>query len=183
MAPVHAYTTAHLDGELRQSEIITNLVQYAFYPPTGEAIETPHAYAIVLSQDCDLLRDYQAMTAGAPRDLNGVLFFELEPEDEIRPKLAGGDIRRRIERHGEERYHRLGPIPPELDLLQQGLPALIIDFRRCYTLPADEIYRQCALGREDGACRRCRLEMPYREHLQSRAAFYLQRVALPDERG
>lgn len=177
-----AYTTADLDGELRQSEIITNLVQYTFHAPTGEAIETPHAYAIVLSQDCDLLRDHEAKTAGTSRDLNGVLLYELEPEDDIRPKLAGRDIHRRILRHGEERYHRLEAVPPELDLLQQGLRALIIDFRRCYTLPADEIYRQCAMGAEDGASRRCRLEMPYREHLQSRAAFYLQRVALPDER-
>lgn len=176
-----AYTTANLSGELRQSEIITNLVQFTFHPPTGEAIETLQPYAIVLSQDCDLLWDYQARKAGKSRDLNGVLVYELEPEDIIRAKLPGSDILRRIRRHSEERYHLLEAVPKELDLLQQGIPSLIIDFRRCYTLPADEVYRQCALGGESGATRRCRLETPYREHLQCRAAFYLQRVALPDE--
>jgi hypothetical protein len=170
-----------MDRELRQSEIISNIVQFTFHPPTGEVIETSQPYAIVLSQDCDLLRDYEARQAGIPSDLNGVLLYELEPEDIIRAKLPGGDIRRRIGRHGEERYHRLEAVPQDVDLLQQGLPALIIDFRRFYTLPAEEIYRQCALGEPDGAARRCRLDTPYREHLQSRAAFYLQRVALPDE--
>jgi hypothetical protein len=53
---------------------------------------------------------------------------------------------------------------------------MMLDFKRCFSLPAKEIYRQTALP--DGAKRRCRLEMPYREHLQSRAAFYLQRVTL-----
>lgn len=167
-------------GELRQSEIITGITQFTYDPIVGEVLETQHPYAIILSQDCDLLRDYEARTNGGPTVLNGVLFFELEPVDVIRPKLAGGDILRRISRHSEERYHALEQVPPETDLIGEGLPALVIDFRRCYTLPAGEVYRQCAAN--DGAKRRCRLEMPYREHLQSRAAFYLQRVALPDAR-
>jgi hypothetical protein len=33
---------------------------------------------------------------------------------------------------------------------------------------------------QNGAQRRCRLLVPYREHLQSRLAFYLQRVAIPE---
>ena len=73
------YTTADLDGELRQSEIITGLVQYTYDPVTNESIETPHDYAIVLSQDCDLLRDFEAQNDGRPLVLNGVLLFELEP--------------------------------------------------------------------------------------------------------
>lgn len=175
-----AYTITEMDGELRQSEIITGLVQFTYYPAAGEAIETRHPYAIVLTQDCDLLRDHEVRGDGRPTVLNGVLLFELEPVDLARPKLAGGDIFKRIKRHSEERYHLLQAVPAELDLLRQGLPELIIDFRRCYTMPPDEIYRQCGLEGSDGAKRRCRLEMPYREHLQNRAAFYLQRVALPD---
>lgn len=171
-----------MDGELRQSEIITDLVQFTYDPAAGEAIETRHPYAIVLSQDCDLLRDYEARPKGRPRVLNGALLFELEPVETARPKLAGSDIFKRIKRHGEDRYHLLEAVPTNLDLLGQGLPQLIIDFRRCYTMPPDEIYRQCALAGAGGSKRRCRLEMPYREHLQSRLAFYLQRVALPDER-
>jgi hypothetical protein len=136
-------------------------------------------YAIIISQDCDLLWDYEAKIANERRDLNGVLIYETESVADVRAKLAGGDILRRIRRHGEERYHFLSPVNANFDLLGEGLPELIVDFRRFYTLPADEIYRQCAIEGPNGAKRRCRLDGPYREHLQVRAAFYLQRVALP----
>jgi hypothetical protein len=56
---------------------------------------------------------------------------------------------------------------------------MILDFKRCFTLPAHDIYRQINPSAGGSARRRSRLEMPYREHLQSRAAFYLQRVTLP----
>jgi hypothetical protein len=155
-------------------------VQFIYDPTAREAIETRHSYAIVLSQDCDLLQDFQDRATGRLRALNGVLIFELEPVEEARLKLAGSDILRRIRRHSEERHHLLNSVPSNIDLLGQGLPELIIDFRRCYTMPPDEVYRQCALETADSAKRRCRLETPYREHLQSRATFYLQRVALPE---
>jgi hypothetical protein len=155
------------------------LYQFTYDVSTGEVVQTLHTYAIILSQDCDLLWDYEAKIDNQRRDLNGVLIYEAESVADVRARLAGGDILRRIRRHGEERYHFLGPVVTNLDLLGEGLPELIIDFRRFYTLPADEIYRQCATEGPNGAKRRCRLDGPYREHLQVRAAFYLQRVALP----
>ena len=174
------YVLSNADGELRQSEILSNLVQFTYDPPTGDVFETRHPYAILLSQECDLLRDYEARNTPEKNILNGIIFFELEPVPVARPKLAGGDIFKRIKRHSEERYHMLPEALPELDLLGDGLPELIIDFRRCFTMRPEEVYRQCALHAPDGARRRCRLDIPYREHLQSRAAFYFQRVALPD---
>jgi hypothetical protein len=45
--------------EIRQAEIITDLAQYTYDPEEG-AVETLHKFAIVLSQDCDLLWDYEA---------------------------------------------------------------------------------------------------------------------------
>lgn len=172
------YTISDPGRELRQSEIISNLIQYSYTPESGEVIETPHTFAIVLTQDCDLLRDYEARKDNKAPVLNGVLLFELLPVDVIRPKLPGGDIFRRIKRHSEDRYHYLEAVPKEQDLIGQGLSDAIIDFRRYYTISAPEIYRQCQLA--EGAKRRCQLNIPYREHLQNRAAFYLQRVALPD---
>jgi len=177
---VPAYTITEMDAELRQSEIITNLVQFTYEPVSTDAFENRHLYAIVLTQDCDLLWDYRSRQNGTRRDLNGVLLYELEPTPDIRVKLAGGDILKGIRRHADPRYHLLEAVPPDLDCLAHGLPELIIDFKRCYTMPADEIYRQCGL--QDGAKRRCRLDTLYREHLQTRAAFYLQRVALPEDR-
>jgi hypothetical protein len=167
-------------AELRQSEIITNLSQYSYDPLNQEGVRTSRPYTIVLCQDCDLLWDFQARAAGRPRELIGVLLYEAEPPPQVRARLPGGDILRRINRHSEERYHLLPPVPPECDLLGQGLSELIIDFRRYFTMPADEIYRQCTVEGQEAAKRRCRLEMPYREHLQNRAAYYFQRVALPN---
>ena len=141
-----------------------------------------HAYAILLAQDCDLLRDYEARAKNPPdRVLNSILFFEALPADQAKAKVGGRDIFRRIERHGEERYHLLAPVDAANDRLNKGIPELVIDFRRYFSMAAVEVYRQCALLEDTGAKRRCRLISPYREHLQTRAAFYFQRVGLPDQ--
>jgi hypothetical protein len=169
------YTCLELTRELRQAEIVANLSQYTYDPVDGAA-ETPHAFAIILSQDCDLLWDFDAIAKGQPAELNGVLIYELEPAQNAREKIKGSDIWKRMRQNKDERYHFLEGVPAELDLCGEGLPEMMIDFKRCFSLPAKEIYRQIRL--QDGAKRRCRLQMPYREHLQSRAAFYLQRVTL-----
>ena len=82
---------------------------------------------------------------------------------------------RQPDRH--ERFHILPSIAPDFDLLGQGLPDLVVDFQRLFGVPTEEIFRQIAS--ENAAMRRCRLVSPYREHFQSRAMFYLQRIALP----
>lgn len=171
------YTIAELDRELRQSEIITNLRQFT-YDPIGGAAEIVHPYTIVLTQDCDLLQDFVGRAKGDPPDLNGILIYELDPAQQVLGALAGKDIRRRVKQNRDERYHVFEAVPPNFDLLNAGLPELVLDFKKVFTLSADEIYRQCQIE-NDGAKRRCRLDMPYREHLQSRAAYYLQRVMLP----
>ena len=171
------YSIGGLDAELRQSEIISNLRQYVVDPTTGSAPFIDHSYSIILTQDCDLLWDYKSRAADEPAVLNGVLVYEAETVDQFRPKLPGSDIWRRVQRNGDERYHFLEEVPTLADLLGIGIPALAIDFKRFFTIPAAEIERQCSGA--DGAKRRCRLETPYREHLQARAAFYFQRVMLP----
>jgi hypothetical protein len=177
---VPIYAISEITRELRQAEIITNISQFSYDATSEEVTLTPRPFAVVLTQDCDLLWDHQAKVDGKPRDLIGVLLYEAEPISQIRARLPGSDILRRIMRHGEERYHRLPLVPPDLDVLGEGLPELIIDFRRYFTLPVDEIYRQCILEGKGEAKRRCRLESPYREHLQLRAGYYFQRVGLPD---
>jgi hypothetical protein len=169
------YTILDMAREIRQAEIITDLAQYTYDPEEG-AVETLHKFAIVLSQDCDLLWDYEAAAKSEPAELNGVLVYELETAEDARTKINGRDIWKRMRQNKDERYHFLELVPATLDLLGQGLPDMMIDFKRCFTLPAKEIYRQTKI--DGGARRRCRLEMPYREHLQARAAFYLQRVTL-----
>jgi hypothetical protein len=165
--------------EFRQSEIISNLSQYVVDPTTETANAVVHDYAIILAQDCDLLWDYEARKKGLQGQLNGVLIYEAEDLlEEFKGKLPPGrDIWNRVRDNRDERYHVLGSVPPDCDLLGTGLPALAIDFKRFFTISMAEIERQLALG--TSAKRRCRLEMPYREHLQTRAAFYFQRVMLP----
>lgn len=169
-----AYSQNDLTAELRQGEILSGLNQYEYDPITNEGEEIHHSYAIVVHQDCDLLRDFEEHQKQAGPTLNGILILQLQTEEEIKPKVAGADIWKRILRNGEERYHRLPKKPEGSEL---DIPALVADFRLIFTMPPREIYRQLHTG---NLKRNCVLVSPYREHFQSRFAFYLQRVALPD---
>jgi hypothetical protein len=132
----------------------------------------------VLTQDCDLLWDYQELQKGNNGSLNELLVYEAEAADNIRAKIPSGrDAWTRVFKNRDDRYHFLEEIPKGLDVVAEGLPALVIDFKRYFTISPRELYRQCELAH--GARRRCRLQLPYREHLQNRAAFYFQRVTLP----
>lgn len=168
------------NGELRQGEILSDIVQYLRDPAGGDQlamIEQQHALVIVASQDCDLLWDHEAHLRAEPRQVNSVLLYEVQPADGALAALAGGDIRKRVKNNKDERYHVLQRVPPALDAAGLGLANLLIDFKRFFALDPDELYRQIAEG--GGAARRSCLLPPYREHFQSRAAAYLQRVTLP----
>ena len=170
------YVTSNSDRELRQSEIISNLSQFIYDPDTAGVIEEKLTYSIILTQDCDLLRDFEAARDSKPLVLNGVLIYPLEAAQDAKPQMRGISWQP-VTQNNNERFHYFPEVPPACDLLGRGLPPLLMDFRRYFTLPGPEIYRQSRVA--DGAKRRCRLETPYREHLQIRAAFYFQRVALP----
>jgi hypothetical protein len=170
-----------ISPELRQGEIITGLVQYNFNSGTGEAESFEHEYAILASQDCDLLRDYERKQNDLESDVNSVLVFELALLDLMRNRLGqGGDLLKQAKRNQADRYHVLVEVPAASDVCGEGLPSLFADFRRFFAVPSEEIYRQVAAG---GARRRSQLEVPYKEHFQSRLVYYLSRVALPDAPG
>lgn len=180
------YTTEGMARELRQCEVMSDVVQHIFDATDNGTLFRRMPYVIILAQDCDLLRDYDSRTAGGPDVMNGVLLYEMETEAQARADdRPGGKINtgiwRQIEGHNHERYHCLASITAALDLAGLGTPRLLIDFRRYFTIPARELERQINLP--DGAKRRCRVDTPYREHLQGRAAFYFQRVTLPDPIG
>jgi len=177
------------EGEpLRQAEIISDLVQvrqsFASLPSqAGPEIEIiRHPYALVLTQDCDLEQDF-ALRFGNPEQppppeklLPNILLCEVATLGELRDRTPkGSDIWRRVVDNRDERYHLLERVEPPADALGQGLPALGIDFKRCFTVPTDELYFRV----RSGAKRRCRLNSPYLEHLSSRFSSFLSRVALP----
>ena len=64
------------------------------------------------------------------------------------------------------------------DGLQQGLPELTIDFKRYFTIPTDEVYKRIEISETK---RRCVLVGPYLEQLSSRFAYFIGRVALPED--
>lgn len=174
-----AYAIDGLEGELRQGEIIAHVAQYTYDPVKGRASEFYQDWVIIGSQDCDLLWDYQEMQQEKAGDLNGVILYEAEPALEFKAKFGKSkeDIWKKVIQNREERYHYFEAIQPHLDLVGDGVPPLVVDFKRYFTMPPNELYRQCSLAH--GARRRCRLEDVYREHFQSRLAFYIQRVGLP----
>lgn len=176
--PTHIiYTRQELALELRQSEIISNLSQIIYDRATNNTVSIDHSFAVVMTQDCDLLWDYDNRQKGAAGTLSSVLLYAAEPTQEARANVPPGrDIWKRIVQNSDEGYHLLERIPPECDTLGHGIDSLLIDFKNFFTLPPEDVYQQCAAGT---AVRRSRLEMPYREHLQCRAAYYFQRVTLP----
>ncbi len=177
-----SYSTEGMDRQLRQSEIISNLTQPIYVPEQGEVPAgtsfRSHNFVVILSQDCDLLRDYEARFGDGQEILNEVLVCELEDAGTLRKRSGiNSTLWKHIQPNNHERFHYLEPVPREADLGGVGIAELLLDFRRYFSLPAQEIERQLALS--NGARRRCRLESPYREHLQTRYGFYSQRVGLP----
>ncbi len=135
-----------------------------------------HPFSIVVSQDCDLKQDFEARQAAKPATLLNVLLCQVATAEELRAiASAGSDIWKRIRQNKDERFQFLQAVPASLDSDNKGLPDLGIDFRRYFSIPTDELYEQFSLG----AKRRCRLISPYKEHLMSRFAYFMLRVALP----
>lgn len=178
MSPV--YTKLGMTNELNQAEIIFRVAQYTYFPIENRAEELYHDYVVLLSQDCDIAQDFNNRSSEGRPDMNGLLLFEAQNAETVfveRKDIITRHRRDRIEQNNDDRFHYLEACPTELDLLGLGFPALLIDFKRYFTISPNELYRQCASVH--GAQRRARLASPYREHIQTRMAFYSQRVMLP----
>lgn len=171
---------------LRQGEILSNVIRIQVdlaFPGTEEqrVDSVEHGYAVLLTQDCDLEQDFKARQQLNNPDklLPNVLFCHVATAEQLRGvKGINTDIWKRISQNKDERYHFLQKVDAALDSLQQGIPELGIDFKHYFTIPTDELYKRIEIGE---AKRRCVLVSPYLEHLSSRFAYFLSRVALPEE--
>lgn len=176
------YEPSVLAGPLRQGEILCDLVQPKLKVETVGSLEAEfvlqiHPYAIIVSQDCDLDWDYKARAATTTDKLiPSVLFCEVTTAASLRSSGIQSDIWKRIKINKDERYQFLQKVAEDEDVLQQGLSELGVDFKRYFTLPADEVYARIASKETK---RRCRLVSPYLEHFSTRFAYYQFRVALP----
>jgi hypothetical protein len=180
------YERSSTEGALRQGEILSDLVQLNLVLESLNSHEGPlfepvtHPYAIIVTQDCDIIQDFAPRQSQAQSDklIPSVFFCEVITAEELRGR--GGidsQLWRRIKQNKDERYQFLEKIAPDDDLLNQGLPELGIDFKRYFTMPTAEVYLR--LGLE--AQRRSRLVNPYLEHFINRFCHFQGRVALPAE--
>lgn len=178
---------------LRQGEILTGVVQYK---PKVDSLTTPeassipfekiiHPYAIIVTQDCDLDWDYDARNntqegkSKSHKLLNSILLCEVDTARSIKDdkdRQINSVEWNYIKTNRHERYHFFQAITSKLDLEQDGLPELTLDFKRVFGIDADNLYYQVKNGI---AKRRCILVSPYLEHFSTRYHFFHQRVALP----
>ena len=188
--PWPVYIPCVLGDRLWQGEVLQNVIQLkpsldSIQVPDGEieVISVQHEYAVVMSQDCDLVKDYDRRKSGGAEVLPNVLLCDLYQAEVLRIKineednLGSRDWKRLIAPNRNERFQYLQRIAASEDLQSEGLPALAIDFRLYFTIPTDELYYR--LNKE--IRRRARLNSPYIEHLAQRFFKFQGRVALPND--
>ena len=166
-----------LTAEFRQSEILSAVRQYSVNAEENHITKRIHEYCVILSQDCDLLQDFNKRKDGKPGGLNGILLFEARTVGASKAGGMGAKEFDKIAQNNNERYHFLQAAPAEDDTMGAGIPDLIIDFKKYFTISSTDLHWQISLP--DGPKRRCRLVSPYVEHLQLRASFYMSRIGLP----
>ena len=176
---IQIYNPSPAAGSLRQGEILTGVVQSVL---TLESVGTEqpeidfitHPFCVIATQDCDLEQDFKATGAGRPGSLPSILLYEVEEALTLIAKLPSSEAKKQTILNKIERYQVLQSVPQELDREGAGIVDLGIDFKRYFTIPRDELYKQLASVR-----RRCVLRSPYLEQFATRAAAFQSRVALP----
>jgi len=167
---------------LCHGEILSDLVRFRLDVPRmhesePSVVQITYPFVLVLSQSCDLIQDFSARGDGKPQ-LPDLLLCDVPTAESLRATCPGSDVWKRIKQNKDERYHFLEKTLPECDVAREGLPELGVDFKRYFSLPTDEVYRRIELG---PTRRRSVLRTPYSEHMSSRFAYFLGRVALPRE--
>ncbi len=184
MERVAKYSGSPASGALRQGEVVSTLYQATLDTRqlAGDTLTVSlklHAYAVILTQDCDLDSDYAARFGGGTgQQISDVLFGVVEPAESVRRKKdMNSSLWAEAKKNKSARYQFLEAVPTDSDSLGLGVPELVVDFKLYFTMPTDELYVRLGLDTR----RRCYLVSPYREHLSSRFAHYLSRVGLPED--
>lgn len=161
---------------LRQAEVLSDVIQYVYDPATEETVGNLHKYAVVASQECDLLRAHEVLGTDIPMPISGVLLFPASPSDAGRKEAnLNNTLWNPTRRNANDRYQVLQACPAGSDALGEGLPNLLVDFRRFFTLTFEQLRFQIE---QNQSRRRAYLIPPYRDHLQTRAANYFARIPL-----
>jgi len=137
---------------------------------------------VILTQDCDLAQDWnkRQLDPRVVTDLRSVLVSPAWAADELRRSQNLTSQRWNVVRQNkDERYAYLAEIPREVDAVGEGHTALLLDLTNYFTVRTVELYRQLGDNGPNAPRRRCRLDTPWREHLQCRFAAYQARIGLP----
>lgn len=176
---------------LRQGEVLCNLLEVI--PATSEIEDlsdetktvpvypTHYPFAIIVSQDCDLIHDWNARNQKEQDEsklLTHIQFCELFQESEIRtPGKFDTQMWKRVRQNQDERYHHFDEAPiGESD--QDSLPHLYADFKRIFSLPVDYAYWLTPTG---PSTRKAVLQDPYLRDFIHRLHSFLSRVPLPEQ--
>jgi hypothetical protein len=186
------YVEAPTDDALRQGEILGPLwIHHPAYPPIPIAKKQPVAVvssivdlAVVLSPDCDLLRDYEMRfdmecesSPGVehPNTVSEVLVCALRTHGQIRPRFEGNRPGwTRVTGNQDERYHRLEAARVgQTDLY---LHELFMDFKKVTSVRTGALYEGIAL---EAVRPMALIPETYVHDLVQRYSSFLSRVALP----
>lgn len=179
------YVVAGANDRLYQGELLENVAEWtvgyedANHDAPYGALALRHPLALVLSQDCDLEQDHsrRQQDGWVQTDLRSILLCPAFPADNLRQQQSLSSRKwETIRQNKDERYAYLSDILQASDSSGTGHPAILLDLTNYFTVQTPELYRQIRLSE---AKPRCRLRMPWREHLQFRFANYLARIGLP----
>ncbi len=192
-----SYEASQAAGELKQGELLRGVwehrAQYPAIQPPEEPIDLnslQHPLVIVTNPACDLLHDFRARfpnqqarealgpaleDENLPAIVPHLLLCDAYEENQIRGRIPGGDIWRRIGSNQDERYHHL--VAAAIGDAGDGLPDLYLDFKRALALPTQSIYDGIRKG---GIERVAVLPSLYAVDLAHRLFGFLSRVGLPD---
>jgi hypothetical protein len=160
--------------------------EYNLWEHSSNALETTTItlpYAVVMSQDCDLQQDFDLRSKGDAQTqgqyIPSILLCPAFIAEKVKLGTHLEELNLQMQQWGSKQW---GPITknnnPRFHFLaadaEKGLPDLVIDFKRYYTLSRDEVYAAHATHYKIS------INELYRESLSQRFAYYLSRVALPE---
>lgn len=174
------YKRSDSASPILQCEIISGMIHLrARVAEVGASVESlTQPFALIMTQSCDLEREHDARTAGKPCPVEDILVCPAHEAGDVRGTPGVADKWKRIQKNNEERYQFLQSIPVECDASGHGVPELVLDFRRTFSIGTEELLRQFNSG---VATRRAQLVSPYLEHVAIRFFSYHARVALPSQ--
>ena len=196
--PRSVYVESRLENRLRHGEVLCSVwerrVSLDEVEPEAlnvESFEPP--WAIIVTQDGDLEQDAGARGMVAPANateeelskflkkqnnglISSVLVVVAQEAKTVKSGIGGSDIWKRVHQNKDERYQFIAPAGASQDLEKTGFDSLVLDFKRMFSVPHDQLLRDIAARRTR---RRGVLTSPYSEHLALRAGYFLQRIPLP----